>query len=134
MADDKVEEIKQNFPGGLVGVLLLIVGIVITFVLYFAFVTNDEIPGESSFENNVAVSVAKQTFAENQSIADTSDIEVVSVEEHVWPDSCLGLISVDEACAQVETDGYRIELSHGSKSEIYRTNLTGSTTRVEFID
>ncbi len=52
-------------------------------------------------------------------------IDVVSVEEVEWPDSCLGVSSPDVMCAQIVTPGYRIGLEYAGLKYEYHTDLSG---------
>jgi hypothetical protein len=50
-----------------------------------------------------------------------SDIEVMQVEEMLWPDTCLGLPS-PARCAPGETPGYRVTLQISGTVYRYHTN------------
>lgn len=52
-----------------------------------------------------------------------ADIEVRQVERASWPDACLGAPEPDEVCAQVITEGFRIELAAGAKTYRYHADL-----------
>ena len=58
--------------------------------------------------------------------ADTITVTVRLVEPAEWPDSCLGRPRPDEACAEVLTPGYRIELAGGHR---FRSDLEGNLRR-----
>ncbi|HEY3343815.1 MAG TPA: DUF333 domain-containing protein [Anaerolineaceae bacterium] len=60
---------------------------------------------------------------------DPATIKVTSTELVTWPDSCLGLASADEMCAQVETPGYRVVLTAGPMNYTYRTDFAGKSIR-----
>ena len=53
-------------------------------------------------------------------------VETVSVD---WPDTCLGLPTADESCAQVVTPGFRVVVETGGTSYEFRTNRDGSLVR-----
>lgn len=56
-------------------------------------------------------------------------IEVERFEEVDWPDSCLGLATADEMCAQVITPGYRVILNaDGNRYEVH-TDALGANVR-----
>lgn len=57
-----------------------------------------------------------------------ADLEVRQVERVSWPDACLGAPQHDEVCAQVVTEGFRIELAAGAKTYRYHADLE-STVR-----
>lgn len=61
---------------------------------------------------------------------DAAQVEVVTVEEVQWPDSCLGVNKTDEMCLQVITPGYRIILRvNGQQVEVH-TNADASAIRL----
>ncbi|MEM9164743.1 MAG: hypothetical protein AAGC54_16960 [Cyanobacteria bacterium P01_F01_bin.4] len=47
-----------------------------------------------------------------------------------WPDSCLGLASPDELCAQMITPGWEIIVTDGQTIWTYRTNELGDQIRL----
>jgi hypothetical protein len=64
--------------------------------------------------------LVRQYLAEQLGVEPQS-IEVVAMEEVIWPDRCLGL-PAPELCAQEETPGYRITFRVLGQEYIYRTN------------
>ena len=46
-----------------------------------------------------------------------------------WPDSCLGLATANEMCAQVLVDGWQVEVVHGADTWVYRTDQEGRIIR-----
>jgi hypothetical protein len=58
---------------------------------------------------------------------DAGAIEVVSIEEVEWPDSCLGVQDPNTMCAQVITPGYTVVLSANGQQYEYHTNADGSS-------
>lgn len=68
---------------------------------------------------------ARQTLAVKLGLDFDLLIDVVSVEEVEWPDSCLGVSSPEVMCAQVITPGYRIVLEYDGRQYEYHTNLSG---------
>lgn len=60
----------------------------------------------------------------------TEQIKVGAVEQVQWPDACLGAAAPDELCAQVVTNGYKVNLeANGNPYEVH-TNSNGSAVRV----
>lgn len=53
------------------------------------------------------------------------DVRVVSVEEVMWSDSCLGVNRPGMMCLQVITPGYRITVEAGGKQYVYHTDDAG---------
>jgi hypothetical protein len=60
-----------------------------------------------------------------------SNIQVVSATEQMWPDGCLGLPRGKEACTMAIVPGWRIEVTDGRQTWVYRTDKTGRTLRLE---
>lgn len=58
-------------------------------------------------------------------VGDPASITVSSVEAVTWPDGCLGLSRVGQACTEALVDGFRIELALGDGVYEVRTDLTG---------
>ncbi len=56
-------------------------------------------------------------------------IEILSIEEVEWPNTCLGCAGPDTFCAQVITPGYRIVLRIGDALREAHTDATGRTIR-----
>ncbi len=59
--------------------------------------------------------------------------EVVSVENHDWPDSCLGLPEWGELCLPAFVPGYRITIAAFPYTVVWRTDLYGGQVRLEDI-
>ncbi len=60
------------------------------------------------------------------------ELRLVSASEETWSDSCLGLGRLDESCAQVLVEGWRVVMSNGSQNWTYRTDSDGNTIRLDF--
>lgn len=58
------------------------------------------------------------------------EITIASSEIRTWPDGCLGL-GVDEVCTQSSIEGYRVMLSAGENSYVYRMSREGTVIRKE---
>ena len=54
-----------------------------------------------------------------------ADVRVVSVEEVMWSDSCLGVNLRGMMCMQVITPGYRVIVEAGGKQMVYHTDDAG---------
>lgn len=57
--------------------------------------------------------------------------KIAEIKKADWPDSCLGLSSANELCAQTITPGYKVTVSAGMEKVIYRTNMDGTMIRRE---
>ena len=58
-------------------------------------------------------------------------LKVTESSRQSWPNSCLGLAQAEEICAQMFVEGWRVVLSDGSQTWVYRTNIRGNVLRVE---
>ncbi len=67
---------------------------------------------------------AKQTV-------DSEQLEVQQTESQTWPDGCLGLAGPDEMCTQALVEGWRVTVSDGQTTWVYRTDQTGGNLRME---
>jgi hypothetical protein len=59
------------------------------------------------------------------------NINITSFSRQQWPNACLGLPQTNEVCAQVIVEGWRVVLSDGSQSWVYRSNQKGTFLREE---
>ncbi|MEB3227837.1 MAG: hypothetical protein VKJ27_05585 [Synechocystis sp.] len=91
-----------------------------------------------SHSNNAPTSMLPQAIADTvlQAVAQRtnqpiSGFKIQSSESNQWTDSCLGLANAGEICAQVITPGWRVEVSDGQTTWIYRTDRRGKTIRLE---
>ena len=58
-------------------------------------------------------------------VGDPSAISVDSIEAVTWPNGCLGLGRVGQACTEALVEGYRIKLALGDAVYEVRTDLSG---------
>jgi len=77
-----------------------------------------------------AVAAAIGRLADELGVAPQS-IEVVSYEEVEWPDGCLGLPRLYEACTEAVTPGWRVVLSLAGEIHAFRADLAGAELREE---
>lgn len=56
---------------------------------------------------------------------------ILSANAETWPDPCLGIPDPLALCAAVQTNGWRVEVTDGNVSRIYRTDATGRTIKEE---
>lgn len=75
-------------------------------------------------EKPAAVDNAVEMLATENAVR-PDDINIVSVEEVVWSNSCLGVQTPGLMCMQVLTPGYRIVLETGGKRYEYHTDDAG---------
>lgn len=72
-----------------------------------------------------AAIAARKALADKLGIESELLINVVSVEEVEWPDSCLGVSSPDVMCLQVIMPGYRVILESNGRRYEYHTDESG---------
>lgn len=61
----------------------------------------------------------------------TAQVQIKEAETVQWPNACLGLVKSGEMCAEVIVPGWRIVVSDGNKTWIYRTDNQGKRMRIE---
>lgn len=69
-------------------------------------------------------------IAEDQGISPAA-LSVVSSTAETWSDSCLGVPNPVELCAAVLTPGWRVTVTDGATTWVYRTDATGEVIREE---
>lgn len=77
-----------------------------------------------------AIAAAIGSLAEELGVAPQA-IEVVSYEEAEWPDGCLGLPRLYEACTEAVTPGWRVILSLAGEIHTFRADTVGAELREE---
>ncbi|MGC9528218.1 MAG: hypothetical protein ACP5D7_22010 [Limnospira sp.] len=83
----------------------------------------------AEFPADIAAAV-RQEIARREGI-DKNRLEIVSADPQTWPDTCLGLAAPDEFCGQMLVEGWRVKVSDGDRTWIYRTDGRGNTLRPE---
>ncbi len=73
---------------------------------------------------------AARSFLAARLGVDPLAISLVQVSPVDWPDSCLGLAAAGEACAQMVTPGFRIQVETGGKSYELHTNQAATEIRL----
>ncbi|MEM9904855.1 MAG: hypothetical protein AAF921_07515 [Cyanobacteria bacterium P01_D01_bin.44] len=68
-------------------------------------------------------------IATDQSLP-SDQLTLKSTRPESWPDSCLGLASPDELCAQMITPGWEVTVTDGQTVWTYRTNDLGDQIRL----
>jgi hypothetical protein len=79
-------------------------------------------------EQPVPVLAAMRALSESLGVQ-VGEIEVLSVEEVEWPNSCLGLAGPGEMCAEVITPGFVIILQAGGNEYEFHSDRTGENLR-----
>ena len=60
-----------------------------------------------------------------------SSLKIAEYSRETWSDSCFGLGKLNELCAQVIVEGWRVVVSDGRQNWIYRTDRRGRTFALE---
>lgn len=58
-------------------------------------------------------------------------LKMTKYSQESWPNGCLGISKPDELCSQALVEGWRITLSDGCKTWIYRSDRQGRVLRLE---
>ncbi|MEG4272163.1 MULTISPECIES: hypothetical protein [unclassified Microcoleus] len=58
-------------------------------------------------------------------------LKVTESSGQSWPNTCLGLAKADEICGQMMVEGWRVVVSDGRQTWVYRTNARGNILRLE---
>lgn len=58
-------------------------------------------------------------------------LKVTESSGQSWPNTCLGLAKADEICGQMIVEGWRVVVSDGRQTWVYRTNVRGNVLRLE---
>ncbi|MBE9161153.1 MULTISPECIES: hypothetical protein [Microcoleaceae] len=58
-------------------------------------------------------------------------LKVTESKLQSWPNTCLGLAKADEICGQMIVEGWRVVVSDGRQTWVYRTNARGNVLRLE---
>ncbi|MGB3615711.1 MAG: hypothetical protein WBA10_18085 [Elainellaceae cyanobacterium] len=69
--------------------------------------------------------------AAQQSGADPANLTIVGVEQQTWSDGCLGLGGPAESCLAALVEGWRVTLSDGDRTWVFRANDNGAQVRLE---
>jgi len=87
----------------------------------------------SSLEDSVPPEVLNQIKNQvSQTLGVSVDkIQIDTIEQREWSDSCLGLGGPEESCAQVVTPGWLVAFSIDGQQYRYRVDEKGTTIRQE---
>ena len=72
----------------------------------------------------------RQNLSRQTGIA-ANKLKVTESSGQSWPNTCLGLSKADEICGQMIVEGWRVVVSDGSQTWVYRTNARGNVLRLE---
>ena len=77
----------------------------------------------------VAAAVRRELSRSTAIAADK--LKVTESSRQSWSDTCFGLGKADEICGQMIVEGWRVVVSDGSQTWVYRTNARGNIWRLE---
>ncbi|WP_293334709.1 hypothetical protein [Microcoleus sp. CAWBG58] len=83
----------------------------------------------NQFPATVAAAV-RQELSQLTGIA-ADKFKVTESSRQSWPNTCLGLAKSDEICGQMIVEGWRVVVSDGRQTWVYRTNARGNVLRLE---
>ncbi|MDJ0599581.1 MAG: hypothetical protein QNJ37_12155 [Crocosphaera sp.] len=91
--------------------------------------------GQQAMNNNseapqAVIDAIFNDITKNNTIS-TDNLQVQQTEAKTWPDGCLGLAKPDEFCTQALVEGWRITVTDGQNTWVYRTDQTGRNLRRE---
>lgn len=72
----------------------------------------------------------RQELSDSTGIA-ADKLKVTESSKQSWPNTCLGLAKADEICGQMIVEGWRVVVSDGRQTWVYRTNARGNILRLE---
>ena len=76
------------------------------------------------------IRAVRQDLARRTGIA-PGKLRISQFSRQDWPDGCLGIAEPDQMCTQALVPGWRVVVSDGRKTWVYRTNINGSIVRLE---
>ncbi|WP_236738724.1 hypothetical protein [Chroogloeocystis siderophila] len=76
------------------------------------------------------VDAVRQDVAQRENIP-VNRLRVTQSSQQTWSDGCLGLAQPDEFCTQALVEGWRVMVSDGRSTWVYRTDSLGRTVRRE---
>lgn len=59
------------------------------------------------------------------------ELKIIKYSRETWTDNCLGLGTLVEQCLRTQVKGWRVTLSNGRSSWVYRTDLQGLVFRLD---
>jgi hypothetical protein len=78
-----------------------------------------------------AVAAAVRQDLSRQTGIAPEKLKVTESSRQSWPNTCLGLLRADEICGQMIVEGWRVVVSDGRQTWVYRTNARGNVLRLE---
>jgi hypothetical protein len=72
----------------------------------------------------------RQDVSQQENIP-VSKLQVTALSQETWSDGCLGMAQPDEFCTQALVEGWRVSVSDGLSTWVYRTDSLGRAVRRE---
>jgi hypothetical protein len=72
----------------------------------------------------------KKDLANRTGIA-PGKLKITKYNQETWPNGCLGMSEPDQICTQALVPGWRITVTDGQKTWVYRTDNSGRNIRIE---
>jgi hypothetical protein len=79
---------------------------------------------------DAVAAVVRQDLSRQTGIA-PGKLKVTESSRQSWPNTCLGLSKADEICGQMIVEGWRVVVSDGRQTWVYRTDARGNVVRLE---
>ena len=86
--------------------------------------TNPSLPIPARTDPQMLIENSREDLAERLSISDTL-INLVEIDEVLWPDASLGCSQTGDTYAQTQTRGYLVKLEYAGNEFEYHANLHG---------
>lgn len=86
--------------------------------------TNPSLPNPARPDPQLLIDKAKEDLARRLSIS-VEEIELVEIDQVLWPDASLGCPQAGQVYAQVQNAGYQIRLAHDGDEFEYHANIHG---------
>ena len=83
----------------------------------------------NNLPSEVLKAVIQQTADNNE--VNPKEIELTKATSETWSNGCLGLAKADEVCTQALVQGWRVKVSDGDRTWVYRTDNLGYSVRLE---
>lgn len=88
-------------------------------------------PAPASDDATAAITAAK-AHAANDLTTTEKAVNLITITNEDWPDSCLGLAEENELCAMMITAGYEITLDADGETLTYRTDQNGAMVKRDY--
>jgi outer membrane lipoprotein-sorting protein len=132
MKSCKTTTLRPSFS--IIWVLLLVFTFLLpTAITYPAFAMTDLAQSQMKENHELPASVLKavQQDLSKQTNLPAEEFKLTNATHESWTDGCLGLRKPEEMCSQALIDGWRVIVSRGKQTWVYRTDTNGRVIRQE---